>query len=355
MRLRYWILIAVAALVAGGGWLAYRWITGPMYHPGDVRAGRHLREPLAPPAQSAAAEAMWRVAPDIELYHFAQGTGEPILTIPGGPGYVFTEPWKANAGLGASYRLHYYHPRGSGRSTRPYARIAGNPYQAVAPLEATLGLGAQIADIERIRRILGRDRLILAGHSFGALTAALYAAEFPERVKALVLISPANLAQLPNPDGNAFPLIRAHLPLDRVAEFDRFTAAYFDFGSNLKKSEAELAALQQRFGEFYLAACPGCLQAQPAQPPATLGGFMAQAVYLSLGQRHDYRDALRRVTVPVLVIHGDQDLQPASSSRAFAELFPNHRMVTVAGASHFAFEERPAEFASVVQQFLARP
>ena len=41
------------------------------------------------------------------------------------------------------------------------------------------------ATIERIRRILGRDRLTLVGHSFGAFLAAMYAAEFPDRVEAL--------------------------------------------------------------------------------------------------------------------------------------------------------------------------
>ena len=47
---------------------------------------------------------------------------------------------------------------------------------------------AQLADIERLRRASGETSLILIGHSFGAFLAALYATEFPERVRAPVLV-----------------------------------------------------------------------------------------------------------------------------------------------------------------------
>ncbi len=53
-------------------------------------------------------------------------------------------------------------------------------------LEQTLGISAQVADIERIRRILGEEKLIMVGHSFGGFLASLYAAEFPEHVARMV-------------------------------------------------------------------------------------------------------------------------------------------------------------------------
>jgi pimeloyl-ACP methyl ester carboxylesterase len=45
-------------------------------------------------------------------------------------------------------------------------------------------------------------------------------------------------------------------------------------------------------------------------------------------------------------------LQPAASSRGFAELFPNHRMVEISGAGHFVFADQPAQFAAAVKEFL---
>jgi len=181
------ILVLLLAAVAGIGWY---WMTGPMYRSGDVRAGRNVAEPLTPPAQGPATN-RWTVAPGIELYHFEQGSGPAILTVHGGPGFPPTAPWAAGRILGERHTLIYYHQRGCGLSTRPIASFTDpNQYANMQRLNRTLGLPAQIADIERIRRILGQDKLVLVGHSFGAITAALYAAEFPEHVKNGELVVP---------------------------------------------------------------------------------------------------------------------------------------------------------------------
>jgi pimeloyl-ACP methyl ester carboxylesterase len=81
---------------------------------------------------------------------------------------------------------------------------------------------------------------------------------------------------------------------------------------------------------------------------------MVQAMYLSMGQRHDYRTPLRAVQAPVLVVHGSDDLQPEAASRRYAELFPNARFAVLPGAGHFAYHDQPAAFATVTQDFLAR-
>jgi len=346
------ILIASVILIALLAAAVWHWFNGPLYQPGDVRAGKDLREPLAPPPQADARPGYWRVASDIELFHFEEDAGEPILTIHGGPGFVPAGPWPAGAALGADYRLVYYHQRGCGSSTRPIRSLPDqNFYQSMQALNRTLGLAAQVADIERIRRILGREKLILAGHSFGAFLAALYAAEFPEHVRAVIAVAPADLAVLPTPDGGLFGQIRQRLPAGKLPEYEKFLAEYFDFKGAVKKSDDELAAMYRRFGTFYLAASPSAAHAIAGTMEGN-GGMMPLAVYLSMGRRHDYRDAFGRVAVPVLVIHGRDDLQSAAWSRHFAELFPSHRMVEIAGAGHFVFADQPAAFATAVREFL---
>jgi len=81
-------------------------------------------------------------------------------------------------------------------------------------LDQTLGLGAQIADIERIRQILGEDKLILVGHSWGGFLASLYAAEFPEHVTALIWSPRLTRWSCPKPDAESdlFASVRAKLP-----------------------------------------------------------------------------------------------------------------------------------------------
>ncbi len=351
MKLTFLIAaVIVLVLLAAAVW---HWFNSPLYQPGDIRAGKNLREPLAPPSQAGARPGYWRVAGDVELFHFEEGSGEPILTVHGGPGFVPSGPWAAGAALGADYRLMYYHQRGCGLSSRPIRSLPKRGfYQSMQTLNRTLGLPAQVSDIERIRRILGQEKLILAGHSFGAFLAALYAAEFPEHVRAVIAVAPANLAVLPTPEGNLFDQIRQRLPAQRLPEYEKFLAEYFDFHGAVKKSDDELAAMYRRFGTFYLAASPAAARHDIAGTMEGNGGMMPLAIYLSMGRRHDYRDAFRKVAAPVLVIHGSDDLQSAAWSRGFAELFPRHRMVEIAGAGHFVFADQPAGFAAAVKDFL---
>lgn len=342
-------IVCLAVVVAGGVWYLS---TEPMYSPGMVRRGENLTASLTPPNQPAGSET-WLVEPGIALAHFAEGQGRNVLVVHGGPGLPFSQPMTGLASLTTDYRFNYYAQRGCGDSTRPFDRFeSANTYANMQTLEHSLGLGAQIADIERIRQLLGDEKLILVGHSWGGLLAALYAAEFPERVEALILISPASMLVMPAPeaDSDLFSSVRGRLPADQQAEFDAFMRAYMDFGRLFDKSEADLVALNVAFGEYYAQVVDISLPVQ-GRP----GGWMVWAQYLSLGQRHDYRSALAAVTAPVLVIHGADDLQTEAASRLYTEAFPNTEFVVLEGAGHFAFEQQPDSFAQVVAGFLANP
>jgi proline iminopeptidase len=72
------------------------------------------------------------------------------------------------------WNVIHYDQRGCGRSTRPIDRFSSPSF---------------FDHIERIRTILGGDKLVLIGHSFGGFLASPYAAEFPQHVKALVLVA----------------------------------------------------------------------------------------------------------------------------------------------------------------------
>jgi proline iminopeptidase len=342
-------LLALVLLAAAVFW----WMSQqPLYRPGMLRDGKNLRAPLAPPAQTGEAD-YWQVEPDIRLYHFAQGNGRNVLVIHGGPGMPFREPMKGLESLAGEFRFNYYDQRGCGLSTRPIDRFTSqNMYQNMTGLDQALGLGAQIADIERIRRLLGEERLILVGHSWGGLLAALYAAEFPDHVEALILVSPANMLVMPSPeaDSDLFASVRAKLPEERRAEYDAFMKDYMDFNKLFTRSDADLVALNNKFGEYYISVVD--IPADEAIKQGEPGGWMTWGMYVSMGQRHDYRAALKNVTAPVLVIHGADDLQSEAASYQYVEAFPNAQFAVIQHAGHFSFQQQPDEFARIVGAFL---
>jgi proline iminopeptidase len=79
---------------------------------------------------------------------------------------------------------------------------------------------------------------------------------------------------------------------------------------------------------------------------------MVHAMYFSMGKRHDYRGGLKTVKVPVLVIHGQKDLQPEKAGHAYVDCFPNAACQVIKNAGHFPFSEQPEEFAAVTGKFL---
>ena len=83
-------------------------------------------------------------------------------------------------------------------------------------------------------------------------------------------------------------------------------------------------------------------------------GAVVYAMFFSMGQEHDYSEALKKVGVPVLVIHGADDLQTETASRRYANAFPNARFEVIKDSGHFSFHEQPEQFGAIVRSFLER-
>jgi proline iminopeptidase len=347
------IVVVLVALVSAAFLLFRRMMEQPLYKPGMVRAGKNLRAPLDPPPQTDDPD-FWIMQEDIELYQFSAGKGRDVLVMHGGPGYPYRQPWTGLEMLTADYRFHYYDQRGCGRSSRPIdSLVANNNYKNIQMLDETLGIGAQLADVERIRRILrkesGEEHLILIGHSFGAFLAALYAAEFQEQVRAMVLVAPADMILMPPAHGGLLEDLKERLPDEMQEPYAAYLDEYFNFKDILTKSEDDLISLNSRMADFYRAAYDLPVgESEQGEP----GGWMVQAQYFSLGKKHDYGDALRVVDVPALVIHGADDLQTEAVGQMYVDTLANARLEVIPKAGHFPYEEQPEAFYSAVCDFL---
>lgn len=338
-------VVLAVALSTGAWW----WMQQGFYQPGAWAGQEDL---LQVPAQAGVAPDKWQVAPRVALHHFEAGTGPLVLALHGGPGQPPQQPWEMAQVPSSPLRMVFYHQRGCGLSTRVVDRLtAEGTYARMKEVEAELGLGAQVADLERIRRILGQEQLVLVGHSFGAVLAALYAAEFPQRVKALVMLAPANLLKMPLQGDDLFALVEKRLPAGKQASYATYLQGYFDFPSLLAMDNQQLSRFYDGFGPFFAEASGMQL------PPAAAGmggGFSVLGAYLSMGRRHDWTRAMERVTAPVLVLHGSRDLVPEADAREFARTFQRSRVEVVQGAGHFLQDDRPEEVAALVAQFLTR-
>lgn len=323
----------------------------PLYQPG--LAARLAESPIPPQDRPD----FFRVEDDIYLYRFAEGSGHDVLFLHGGPGIPTAQ---APAGLKRlnGFRVTYPHERGSGRSTRPIERFASSNYYAnMKELDRRLGLSVHLADIERMRRLMKQERLTLIGHSFGGFLAALYAAEFPDRVDRLVLIAPAGVLQMPPTDGGLYEQVRRHLPEGRVAAYDAYLKRFLDYGSIFEKDESRLATLNLEFYPYYLEAARNTTPSprmEPAPDRALVGGWVVSALFFGLGRENDLRPMMDRVRARTLIIHGARDLSPPESASDY-ERIPNHRRVTMPESGHFPFSDHPEDFARIVHEFLTEP
>lgn len=67
----------------------------------------------------------------------------------------------------------------------------------------------------------------------------------------------------------------------------------------------------------------------------------------------DYTARARRVSAPVLIVHGTDDPNAAvEGGRAWAELIPTARLLEIEGVGHAPWLEAPDQFFEAVDEFL---
>src|ERR1700694_3839150 len=98
--------------------------------------------------------------------------GKPAVVLHGGPGSGCI-PWWRRFFDPAAYRVVLFDQRGCGRST---------PHASDPDVDlATNTTDHLIADVERLRKLLGVERWLVAGGSWGSTLALAYAERLPER------------------------------------------------------------------------------------------------------------------------------------------------------------------------------
>ena len=251
------------------------------------------------------------------------------MVLHGGPGAHHDYLLPGFDALARGRELIYYDQRGGGRSP--------------VPRETPVGWKEQVADLEALRRAWELDQLTLAGYSWGGLLALLYSIEFPDRVASLALISPA-------------PAWR-----EARVEFERrFAERNLAPGLQQERAALRESGLRERDPSAYaqklfeLSVAPYFFDPARARDltPFRVTGRTQQEVWSSLGD-FDLRPALARLSIPTLVMHGEDDPIPLATARSVADLL-GAEFHPVSKCGHVPYVEAQEEFVRLVDGFLPR-
>lgn len=216
----------------------------------------------------------------VEIFYKDWGSGQPIVFSHGWP--LSADDWDAQMlfFLGKGFRVIAHDRRGHGRSTQTDTGNEMNTYAA---------------DVIELADHLDLKNAVHIGHSTGGGEVARYVARSrPGRVAKAVLVSavpPIMVKSDKNPKGlpiEVFDGLRASLAANR-AQF------YLDVAS----------------GPFYgfnrdgVKAVPGIIQNWWRQ--GMIGGAKAHYDCIAAFSETDFTEDLRTITVPTLVMHGDDD------------------------------------------------
>jgi len=280
------------------------------------------------------------------LYYRVMGRGpDTIIAIHGGPGLDHESIANDFAVLAAKHTVIFYDQRGGGKSTLPKDT-------------STLVAARQVQDLEELRRHFRIARVTLVAHSYGPLLAASYALAHPDRVKRMVFFGP-----VPPRQG------------DFWQRFSKSLGARLDSDQRARMSEAAKRMIDPALSEAEnRQACRDYwaigLRPRLAEPEKTTslvksdlcatdvagiryGNRTGNRVIMGSYGDWDLRAKLRTLTVPTLVVHGEEESIPMDLVEEWVTSMPNARLMKVPRAAHFTYAERPELVWPAVERFLA--
>ena len=280
------------------------------------------------------------------LYYRVMGRGpDTIIAIHGGPGLDHESIANDFAVLAAKHTVIFYDQRGGGKSTLPKDT-------------STLVAARQVQDLEELRRHFRIARVTLVAHSYGPLLAASYALAHPDRVKRMVFFGP-----VPPRQG------------DFWQRFSKSLGARLDNDQRARMSEAAKRMIDPALSEAEnRQACRDYwaigLRPRLAQPEKTTslvksdlcatdvagiryGNRTGNRVIMGSYGDWDLRAKLRTLTVPTLVVHGEEESIPMDLVEEWVTSMPNAKLIKVPRAAHFTYAERPELVWPAVERFLA--
>jgi non-heme chloroperoxidase len=238
----------------------------------------------------------------IDLYYEDHGPGDPVVLV---HGYLLDgRSWEKQeaALLAAGHRVITYDRRGFGASGRP---SVGYDYDTLA------------ADLAVLLDQLDLRDAVLAGYCAGTGEVVRYLATFGSaRVRAAVLLAP-----LPGMDRAMVDEFVRQIVADRPSA----TKTFLDRSYNIDQFGGVRVSDQAWQNSFHVA----------------IGASAAAVLGCAAAWLEDFRDDLARITVPLLVVQGGQDLIARPGARADEVPRRPARPGLLPGARHVLIPDGP--------------
>ncbi|WP_414944631.1 alpha/beta fold hydrolase [Amycolatopsis sp. cmx-11-32] len=245
------------------------------------------------------------------------GTGLPVVLVHGHP--FNRSMWRPQAERFSQegYRVITADLRGYGETT-------------VVP--GKTGLDVFAADIARLADHLGIERFVLGGLSMGGQIVMEFHRTYPERVLGLLLADTS--PQEETEEGKRV----------RNETADRVLAEGIGWYAD--------EVLTKMVSPENVRTMPD-VAAHVRRMMRTTPPEGAAAALRGRAERPDYRESLKKVAVPSLVVVGAEDeFTPVSDAELMRDLIPGSTLAVIEGAAHMPNLEREAEFDAVFARFL---
>lgn len=256
------------------------------------------------------------------------GTGRPVVLIHGWP--LSGEAWahQVPALMAAGYRVVTYDRRGFGQSGKTGTRY---DYDALAD------------DLAGVLDQLDLRDVTLVGFSMGGGEVARYITRHgQDRLRSIIFAAAVPPFMLQSPDNPEGPLtaqaaadMEHSLREDRTAFFEEFTTGFFSTGQGLKVGEQDLRDAITLCHQSDQTAALGCLKAFAAT---------------------DFREDLRAISVPTLVLHGggDRTVPLAGSGARTHRAVPGSDLIVIGEGPHGVNVSHAQAFNAALIAFLAK-
>jgi pimeloyl-ACP methyl ester carboxylesterase len=258
----------------------------------------------------------------------AAGPASESMEFPGGSIQLFRH--------GEGRPLLFLHAAGGAGVWHEFLERLSAGFDVVAPAHPGFGPSDELPEVEDMTDLvyhyidvidrLGLERPDIVGASFGGWIAAELAVAAPDRVGSLTLLGPVGLRLPDHPVADLFLMAPEQLGPALFADPDR-AAAMFPAGD--PDVEDILAAYRDQTA-------------------------LARFGWTPFLSNPKLERRLRRILAPTQVVWAADDaIVPMAHGHRYADSIPGARLTVVEDCGHAMYLERPAEFASIVGDFVA--